>query len=714
MKVAIVYNRESERVINLFGLPNREKYGLKSIKRISDALKEGGHQVQAFEGDKDLIERLEEFMPRVMKHERPGMVFNLSYGIQGQARYTHVPGMLEMIGLPYVGSGPLAHSLSLDKVVSKMIFVQQGLPTPDFAVLDAPGFEMPKLKFPLIVKPKNEAVSFGIKIVSDEKELREAADVIFQQFRQSVLVERYIAGREINVGLLGNNPVEAMPPAEVRFGEGGPQIYTYEDKTHRSEREIEVVCPAPLDEKLVVKAEDIARRAFKALGCSDCARVDMRLDEEGNFYLLEINSLPSLGEGGSYVKSAAAIGLDFTALVNRLVDVAAARYFGLASPPDVKGKKATNGERVAAWLTERRDDIEQQIQEWSMLRSRTSDPVGIQGAIRKLGAELTEMGLNIDEELTDPRVATTWTTPAGLEGGTLLIGHMDVPLEPDVGVQMYRREPEWLFGEGIGSSRAPLVSARFALRALRRIRQLRRRRLGVLYYCDEGRDCRYSAELIRSAASKAKRVLILRPGNVGDYVVTERRGQRRYRLTAEGQPLRLGRGGERQDVLRWMFNRLEKCAGLSSRKDRLAVATIDLQTRHLPLLLPHEVTVMLLVSYPDEKAADSVEAEIREILTDKRVRWKLEMISSRPPMRERRATLRLAKALEEVATEWEIPLRRESSLWPSVAGLVAPPTGVVCGMGPVAKELYTPDEAVQRISVLQRTLLLAEFIMTHD
>ena len=128
-----------------------------------------------------MIARLEEFMPRVVQGERPGMVFNLSYGIQGQVRYTHVPGMLEKIGLPYVGSGPLAHSLSLDKVVWKMIFVQHGIPTPDFAVLDSPDAEFPGLKFPLIVKPKNEAVSFGIMVVRSEKELREAAGAIFEQ-----------------------------------------------------------------------------------------------------------------------------------------------------------------------------------------------------------------------------------------------------------------------------------------------------------------------------------------------------------------------------------------------------------------------------------------------------------------------------------------------------------------------------------------------------
>ena len=101
--------------------------------------------MKTFEGDKHLIENLEEFMPAVVKGERPGMALNLAYGIQGSARYTHVPGILEMIGIPYVGSGPLAHSLSLDKVVAKILFKQNGLPTPDFAVLETPDFPAPDL-----------------------------------------------------------------------------------------------------------------------------------------------------------------------------------------------------------------------------------------------------------------------------------------------------------------------------------------------------------------------------------------------------------------------------------------------------------------------------------------------------------------------------------------------------------------------------------------
>jgi D-alanine-D-alanine ligase len=712
MKVAIVYNRVSQKVINLFGLPNREKYGRKNIGRIRDALRKGGHQVAAFEGDKELINHLEEFMPRVMKHERPGMVFNVSYGIQGQARYTHVPGMLEMIGLPYVGSGPLAHSLALDKVVSKMLFIQHGLPTPDFAVLDAPGFQLPPLDFPLIVKPKNEAVSFGIRIVHNEEELREAASTIFKEFRQAALVEQFIAGREINVGLLGNHPTEPLPPAELIFGASGPPIYTWEDKTRKSGREVGIVCPAQLDEPTTRQAQQLARRAFEVLGCFDCARVDMRLDANGKLYILEVNSLPSLGEHGSYVFGAAAAGLDFPALVNRLVDVAAARYFGTPKPPELAPMSEQPADRIASYLSSQRDAMERQIREWSLLKSRTFDPVGTTQAVRKLEEELLSLKLEPVKDLTDPRVAWTWQTRAGMDQGTLLIGHVDVPLEPDLEAQEYRIEPEWLYGEGVGSSRGGIVTMLFALRALRHARSLRHLPIGVLFYADEGRDCRYSADVIREAMSRVRRVLVLRPGH-GASIVTSRLGQRRYQLAFSGPPLQLGKKHAKPEVLAFVFDRLQQCAHLTSLENRVAVSTIDLKTEHLPLLLPHKVTASLLASYADAKDAPILDQQIRTIFNGSEVTSKLELVSDRPPMKERRATALLARALEHVAADWEIPLKRESSVWPSVAGLAPAKTAVVCGMGPVARGVYTPEECVDRISLRQRTLLLAAFLSRH-
>lgn len=713
MKIAVIYNRESDKVINLFGMPNREKYGLDAIQRIVDSLKKGGHQVIALEGDKDLIDNLEEFMPRALKGERPGMAFNLSYGIQGQARYTHVPGILEMVGVPYVGSGPLAHSLALDKVVAKMLFVQNGLPTPEFAVLQAPGFATPELVYPAIVKPKNEAVSFGIKIVEDEDALRQAADIIFNEFDQAVLVERYIEGREINVGLLGNgSTIEIFAPAELIFGGGGPNIYTLEDKKRQSGREVGVRCPAELDPALTEETQSIARRAFEVLGCYDCARVDMRLDEAGRLYILEVNSLPSLGEHGSYVAAAAAMGLDFAALVNRLVEVAAARYFGTPNPPSLAPSKSKDPKQsVFAFLTERRDRLERCVEDWCAINSRSDDPVGVRLAAERADETFNEIGLRRVREYTDNRDVWCWESAAGLEGGTLLIGHLDVPINPSLGMEHFHREPELLFGEGIGSSRAPLAALEYALRSLKQARLLAKRRLGVLVYADEGRDCEESAEVIAKAAGQAKRVIVLNPGNQGDHVITSRRGQRRYRLVVEGKPIRLGQSGRTPEVMRVLYGKLEEVSALSNRKSRIAVSVTDIRTEAYAMRLPHRVRVTLHVSYPDQALADELDSAMRAILRGSTLHWDLVMVSDRPPMHERELNTALYQRMKATATEWDIPMEAESSLWPSAAGLVPADVPVLCGVGPVAQELYTGREAVSRISLVQRTLLLAQFLL---
>jgi len=130
------------------------------------------------------------------------------------------------------------------------------------------------------------------------------------------------------------------------------------------------------------------------------------------------------------------------------------------------------------------------------------------------------------------------------------------------------------------------------------------------------------------------------------------------------------------------------------------------------MLLPHYVVVTLQLSYRDEKIADDTESKIREIL-GKGVKWELEMIADRPPMKLRRGNQQLLKAMRKIGAQWDIPIEQESSLWPTVAGLVPSSTKVLCGLGPVAKDLYTPQEAVQRISILQRTLLLAEFLIQN-
>jgi D-alanine-D-alanine ligase len=462
--------------------------------------------------------------------------------------------------------------------------------------------------------------------------------------------------------------------------------------------------------ELSEKARELSMRAFEALGCYDCARVDMRLDSDGNLFLLEVNSLPSLGESSSYTLGAQQIGLDFEALVNRLVDIASARYFGTPRPIGLTTKDADSGQLIASFLTQRRDEIERRLKTWTNMHSRTHDLVGIKEVVRKIAERFGEIGLKQADGFTDGKTAWTWETQAGFVGGTLIIGHADVPLGSDISVQEYRRTPEWLHGEGIGLSRAPLVMLEFALKALKSLRCLRSLPIGVLYYGDEGDDCGHSAEIIRTAAGRAKQVLVLRPGGLENKVVTQRRGWRRYHLHVEDIPARLGQIRKKPEVVRWLSGKLDAFSKLSSKKERLAIAVGDLRTTTFQMLLPHAVDVIIMLSYGEESVADEAEGQIKEILGKEGFKWELRLLSDRPPMKKRPANHHLAESLAEVAFQWDIPFGRESSLWPSVCGLVPSYVAAVCGLGPVAKDLYTPREAVERISLLQRTLLLAEFL----
>ncbi|MEE9150528.1 MAG: ATP-grasp domain-containing protein, partial [Thermoplasmata archaeon] len=211
MKVAIIYNMDMTGIINRFGLQNKEIYNPKTIKLVAEALETGGHNVHTIDGNMHVIESLQEFMPRVMEGERLGLVFNMAYGIQGESRYTHLPAMLEMLGIPYVGSGPEGHALALDKVIAKIIMQQKGIPTPKFWVFSAGNEDMSSVEYPVIVKPKMEAVSSGLEIVDNEAELRKAVKYTIKEFQQQALVEQFIRGREFAVGILGNGDPETFP-----------------------------------------------------------------------------------------------------------------------------------------------------------------------------------------------------------------------------------------------------------------------------------------------------------------------------------------------------------------------------------------------------------------------------------------------------------------------------------------------------------------------
>lgn len=329
MKVAVIYSEpdpELSDVINILGPIAKESYNKETVEKVASALKNGGHDVRIFEANIEVVENLDSFMPEDISKENPAIVFNMSYGIQGRSRYTHIPALLEMLGVPYVGSEPKGHAIALDKGMSKRVFRQRKIPTPNFKTCTKVDDTLKDINLPVIVKPKMEAESFGLKVVRDYETLCDTVKRVVETYQQPALIEDFIPGCEFAVGLLGNgDDIEVLPIVEIDFGGDSNAIKSF---GKRDEKPFEVVCPAKLSKE---KAQEISResiRAFQALNLHDYARVDIRMDKDENIYILEINSMASLEPQGTYVTAAEKAGYTYESMINRMLDVAADRYFG--------------------------------------------------------------------------------------------------------------------------------------------------------------------------------------------------------------------------------------------------------------------------------------------------------------------------------------------------------------------------------------------------
>ncbi|MER9567344.1 ATP-grasp domain-containing protein [Mesorhizobium sp. M0571] len=334
MRVAVVRNRDFTGVINRFGQPlpqPPEPYPERDSDSVVPALQEGGHEVLLCEGDKGLLTTLERFMPPDSQARPSGFVFNLAHGIQGESYFSHVPAMLEMAGVPYTGPSPLGHELANDKVVTKILIRDRGVPTPNFRVMRRGTEGTGDLRFPVVVKPLRGGDSLGLQLVYEPAELKQAVEVIVEQYAQDALVEEYIDGREISVPLLGNEELEVLPLVEQDFGDRATRLMTWEAK-YVAAAAASKICPAQIGNGLATVLRDISIATFRACQCRDYARVDIRIDRSGQPFVLEINANPSLTTGSSYCAAANTAGYSYSSLINRILDVAHARYFGTSVP----------------------------------------------------------------------------------------------------------------------------------------------------------------------------------------------------------------------------------------------------------------------------------------------------------------------------------------------------------------------------------------------
>lgn len=304
------------RVAVLMGGTSAEReVSLNTGAQVEAALVEYGHDIEALDtADLGFIERL-----RVGGFDAVFICLHGRFGEDGT-----VQGLLELLGLPYVGSGVLASALAMDKVMSKHVFVAADLPTPDYVVVEAGetpdlGAIVAQIGEKSVVKPASEGSSVGMTIVHEFSELGPALDKAFEH-DDVIIVEQFIAGAEVTVGVLGNRDPVALPTLEVVPAH---EFYDYESKyVPGMSRHI---IPARVSDAARVECQRIALEAHAVLGCRGMSRADTIVAEDGTIYLLEVNTIPGMTSTSLLPDAARAAGIEFPDLCDRLVTLALER-----------------------------------------------------------------------------------------------------------------------------------------------------------------------------------------------------------------------------------------------------------------------------------------------------------------------------------------------------------------------------------------------------
>ena len=294
---------------------------LRSGARVEDALARLGHDVVAIDVGTDLIERLRE--------EAPDVAFIAMHGRDGEDGT--VQELLEILDIPYTGSGVLACARATDKVLAKHLLIEAGLPTPPFfafsetafrelGAADALGAIEERLDFPIVVKPSSQGSALGIRFARSAADVPAALVAAFS-YDSRVLLERHVDGRDLAVSILDGAPlpvVEAVPRDD--------EFYDFEARYEIGRTDF--VCPAELPEGATERAHELALRTYELLGCSAFARVDLMLDAAGELTVLEANPIPGLTETSLLPQAAEAAGIGFDALVGRILELASAARTG--------------------------------------------------------------------------------------------------------------------------------------------------------------------------------------------------------------------------------------------------------------------------------------------------------------------------------------------------------------------------------------------------
>ena len=303
-----------------------------SVEKIKESLENLGYDVVPVSIVKINMQLLD-----YINNNRDAIFFNLCESIDGDPeKEKTLPQFMEDRGIKFTGSGPKALDVCLNKFHVKKLFLKNKIPTPS-AILIKSGSklgQLSNLQFPLIIKPVHEDASIGISISSVVKNEKEASEVIkntIRDFKQPVIAEEYIEGREITVSIWGNNPSTVIELSEIDFTgmpEKFPKIVTYNSKWDVNSQEYigtTPICPAKINNSLRNLIEDLALKAYSATGCRDYARVDIRITRSEQPMVIDVNPNPDLSPEAGFFRAVSSKGLNYIEMVRKIVGFAEAR-----------------------------------------------------------------------------------------------------------------------------------------------------------------------------------------------------------------------------------------------------------------------------------------------------------------------------------------------------------------------------------------------------
>ena len=303
---------------------NAELDTMETVEFITNALKAGGHRVVPIGNVHNLLQQIDELDVDI--------VFNICEGHAGRNRESQVPLILEMKGIPFIGSDALTMGITLDKIAAKKCFIADGIPTPRyFNAYSTDDLEkLNTIGYPLIVKARYEGTSKGLSEQSRVENLtglKRQTELINKKYKQAALVEEFIRGTEFTVPVLGNGNPQAMPVSQIAIDGNvqlGDKFFTFSRVVNESA--VRYVCPPQITPELEKKLQDLAVRAYQSVDCRDFGRVDFRVDEQENLYVLEINPLPSLAKKDVFNIFPQVMETTYEAIINQVVNFALRRY----------------------------------------------------------------------------------------------------------------------------------------------------------------------------------------------------------------------------------------------------------------------------------------------------------------------------------------------------------------------------------------------------